>query len=494
MNISKDIPNRFFREVCKCSAILLVVVLLSSLLLSNFSFAESDGEANYYPLRSLRSSSFSSFDGSLAVNFSHLESPNNFSLPSYSNITSSYSGNSYDVSITYKLGISQDIFNTFYIFNVGSVISPVLVSLSQVSYSSNPGLYIYNSSGRVDNGSSVNNRSFTYSEEYDLYYYSIQFNSYNINSTDVPVFDSISSGLASIRDFLDNGSSSVFDFESTIEVPAGSVAYIGVPSGGTLSMSGTTTFPINSTLFGSDKFPEAPQRVSRASSLPVSGTQFPLTPNSKPNWQRSEDGRNLFGQTRSAYFSSSDWSFDSTGFLTFYNPYYFNPVDSASSDQSSTLNSSVYLTISGYSSIRIYPLQDAFYTDGSISGSSPDDFQSYWDGEITDNGDGTGSVSFSGVGGAEGSQPSNNGYNQAPVQQGILKYIEDIRNTLSKFVNDVLSLLQAPISHISQLIEAGSGFMNGLRGLYSWLPIEVQSHLISALTLVIVIGVFKVFL
>lgn len=475
MNFFKDTQNRLFREVFKCAAILLVVVLLSSLLFTHFSFA-----FDSYSIIPISYSSSLPSSSSFSEEFTY--GSLNLNGLRYQNIrlTSNVDFESYVVAVIDPNNSSN---YEFYI-----------VTDSVNSYSGN----LYN--GHVNGSSSSSNINFSnliIDSSSNLKYYKFSSFSFYTGSSNrvsyVPIYSDLNTALSSVRNFIDNSFSS-YDFESTIEIPAGSVAYIGVPSGGTLSMSGTTTFPINSTLFGSDKFPEASQRVSRTSSLPVSGTQFPLTPNSKPNWQRSEDGRNLFGQTRSAYFSSSDWSFDSAGFLTFYNPYYFNPVDSASTDQSSTLNSSVYLTISGYSSIRIYPLQDAYYTDGSISGNSPDGFDSYWDGEITDNGDGTGSVSFSGVGGAEGSQPSNNGYNQAPVQQSILKYIEDIRNTLSKFVNDVLSLLQAPISHISQLIEAGSGFMNGLRGLYSWLPLEVQSHLISALTLVIVIGVFKVFL
>lgn len=337
-----------------------------------------------------------------------------------------------------------------------------------------------------------------YDESSNLFYSSWLTINQNFTSCNFSFFDNEKSGLSAVRDYIDNSSSSdsVYDFSTTVEVKPGTVLYIGVPANGILSMSGTTTFPVNSTWLGSDKYPEAPQRVSRASSLPSAGTQFPLSPNSKPNWQPSSEGSNLLGQNKNAYFSESTWSFDVSGFLTFYNPYYFNPFTDGSSDQSSILNSSVYLTISGYSSIRSYPLKESVVSSGNITSDSPDNYESYSDPTIVDNGDGTGSITnWTNQDGSTSSEaPSNNGYNSAPAAQSIEGYLSQIRNTLTKFANDFIELVQAPISHIQSLIQAGSGFMNALQGMYAWLPAQIQGYLISALTLIIAIGVFKVFL
>lgn len=344
---------------------------------------------------------------------------------------------------------------------------------------------------------SVENFS-NFNSDYSLYYRSPGNQIYYKLNDSFPIFNGVPSGLSALRDFIDNGGSSdsVYDFSTTVEVKPGTVLYIGVPTNGALSMSGTTTFPVNSTWLGLDKYPEAPQRVSRASSLPSAGTQFPLSPNSKPNWQPSSQGSNLLGQNKNAYFSESTWSFEESGFLTFYNPYYFNPFTDGSSDQSSILNGSVYLTISGYSSIRSYPLKESVVSSGNITSDSPDNYESYSDPTIVDNGDGTGSITnWTNQDGSTSSEaPSNNGYNSAPAAQSIEGYLSQIRNTLTKFANDFIELVQAPISHIQQLISAGSGFMSALQGMYAWLPDQIQGYLISALTLIIAIGVFKVFL
>lgn len=241
------------------------------------------------------------------------------------------------------------------------------------------------------------------------------------------------------------------------------------------------------TSIGSDTWSNIPQRVKQVSSLPDSSTIFPLASSAAPNWKKTAPF-NILNQSKNAVASSISWSGSNGQFLTFYNPVYY--MDG--SIQAAT--SSVYLTISGYSSVRIYPLQnDMSVVSGSYS-SSPSDYEDYWDAEITDNGDGTGSIIYNPSQGSNlPSSPSSNQYNTG-TSSGIVEYIQQLSNTLNNFVSSVLDLLKAPISHIGQLIEAGSGFMGSLRGLYAWLPVDIQGLVISALTVIIGIGVFKVFL
>lgn len=306
--------------------------------------------------------------------------------------------------------------------------------------------------------------------------------------SDIPVFTSTSAMFTDFNEFIIDyvPESSAFDFETTVEVPSGSVAYIGIPSSGSLSIIAKTTMPMYTSI-GSNTWSNVPQRVKQVSSLPNSTTTFPLAGSAIPNWTKTEP-YNWLNQSKSAVTSTTSWSGSNGNFLTFYNPVYY--MDG--SIQAST--NTVYLTISGYSSIRIYPLQnDMSITAGSTS-TSPTDYDGYWDATITDNGDGTGSVTYNP---SEGSNlpptPTSNQYNTG-TSSSIIDYINQINQTLTNFAESFINLLKAPVAHIQQLVSAGSDFVSQLSSLYSWLPAEVYNTLTSAIILCISVGVLKVLL
>ena len=76
----------------------------------------------------------------------------------------------------------------------------------------------------------------------------------------------------------------------------------------------------------------------------------------------------------------------------------------------------------------------------------------------------------------------------------ILGNIKGLAQTLDYFVSSFTTLLSNAISHIQQLISAGSGFMGAMANLFTWLPSPVSSVITSALVIMIVIGVFKMLL
>lgn len=308
----------------------------------------------------------------------------------------------------------------------------------------------------------------------------------------IPVFFSLDDAINAVTNFINNDTSSdIISYTTHVSLEPGTVLYIGYNPNIDLNITGTTRFPMRSSFIGGN-FPDSSQTFSFASSLPQSGTSFPLPNAQKLPWIKDEP-YNILGQSFNAKLGNFVLASSSQGFYAIHNPYFVN-VENFNASGDLNTNSTLELDISGYTSLRIYPLQDEI-----LNSSSPDDFNIYWEGSSTDNGDGTGTVSWTptAVDGSDvsniGSNPNNLGINGGGNLDSS-SIIQDIKNTLDRFVENFISFVSAPISHIQQLISAGSGFMSALQGMYAWLPAQIQGYLISALTIIIAIGVFKVFL
>lgn len=340
-------------------------------------------------------------------------------------------------------------------------------------------------------GNTINSNNLSFDSNNNLYYFSSSM-SYTNGNVYLPVFNDFNSGLSAIRNYIDSGESSdIISYTTHVSLEPGTVLYIGYNPNIDLNITGTTRFPMRSTFFGGN-FPDSSQTYSFTSSLPQSGTTFPLPNAQKLPWVKDEP-YNILGQSFNAKLGNFVLASSSQGFYAIHNPYFVN-VENFNASGDLNTNSTLELDISGYTSLRIYPLQDEI-----LNSSSPDDFNIYWTGSSIDNGDGTGTVSWTPTS-EDGSDVSNIGSN--PNNLGVngggnldsSSIIQDIKNTLDRFVENFISFVSAPISHIQQLISAGSGFMSALQGMYAWLPAQIQGYLISALTLIIAIGVFKVFL
>lgn len=340
-----------------------------------------------------------------------------------------------------------------------------------------------------------------YNENSGLYYYQdngfIRRNSNDINTLYVPVYDSLQDGLNAIQTYLNNPSQeTVWNQSTQVEIPKGTVAYIGVPSNGTLTMSGTKMMPVDSRIIGSQLWDD-PTRVKKVNSRPTSGESLAgIEQGSMPNWKKSDSLQSPIGQTNIGVFGPSDWVFNGEErFLRIYNPYYYGTAGTFNLGGGTFIeNNSLFVTISGYSSIRLYPIRDTVDDYGFVGTiPSSDDF---WDTVITGDPESNNPPTISYI-------PSNPSMNNTPDDMmlnrpsgsiNINQYIQQITETLSDFASNFVNLLQAPISHVRQLISAGSEYFGVIRGLYSWMPIQVQGLLESAMVVSISIGVISLLL
>lgn len=294
-----------------------------------------------------------------------------------------------------------------------------------------------------------------------------------------------------IQSFIDDtGSSSDYPLLYDYDIPNGNVAYIQAANeGDTIYVS--ATFPQQSTLFSNSwspmtmKYNWAPISSGGAQSI---HTSFPYNGQLDLPLVKSGD-TNLLGQSKTGTCTFTQVASNS---LEIYNPSY-RQVNASNQDQY-LLNPSIHIHCdTGFIKLSVYPLKESL-TPGGITAtadpenvmilqhtenSTPEDPESEWVGADT-----TSSTN----------PPVPGGDNELPETFTIGDYINKLHDTLSNFAKSVISLLEQPIEHIGDLIQAGTGFMSSLRGIYAWLPVDIQGLVISALTVVIGIGVFKVFL
>lgn len=270
-------------------------------------------------------------------------------------------------------------------------------------------------------------------------------------------------------------------------IPAGYVAYIGVSEfDQTIKVratfneySGLISYPTDS---GGSAF-NSGSRYRFGASLPDAGDTFPSSGSQLFRWFKDASGQtNLLGQTRSGVAELRP----TANFIEIYNPYFaymiVNP-DVGKVEQQS--NPTFYLDIDNVSFWQLYKLSDSLDVmapSGVISGSN-DDFSSPIQG-VTD--PDTGDFSYQ----------DNSGNVIVPPTGGdsVLPDDASITDILSNFFNRFLGIFTAGHDAIRILSQNAQEFMSRLASLYNWLPPQVLSVLTSAVILVIVIGVLKVFL
>lgn len=83
--------------------------------------------------------------------------------------------------------------------------------------------------------------------------------------------------------------------------------------------------------------------------------------------------------------------------------------------------------------------------------------------------------------------PSNGGnHSQPPVNDD-----NTIMGVLSRLTNTITGLFRSAVDAIETLVNEGSSFMHNLASIFAWLPQPVFAVLVSALTILVVIGVLK---
>lgn len=285
----------------------------------------------------------------------------------------------------------------------------------------------------------------------------------------VPMFTDSSAGLAAVRDWIDNPPTSASHSLST-SLPAGNAIIIDISgnSGDVLSLSTT------SALRHKSPWSDGNQSMNYTDTAPSSiSTPY----GSIISWSGSGNP-NLFG-------GFNTWVLNgplnpSKSYLVIVNPAYPNDnPDSITSNQAS--NGPIHISCAYCKGYTFVPLS-SYWNNGSISNESG---SVRLDGEYDES-----TQSWVTTNPATG-EPQN------PVSGGMTDVDAEhitINDWLQNISHQIGSFFSGAIGAVSNLVGAGSDFINSLSSLYSWLPGPVYAVLSSALILVITIGVIKVFI
>lgn len=296
------------------------------------------------------------------------------------------------------------------------------------------------------------------------YYYATR-GPLGLNDIYCPSFTTVTEGLEAVDYLINNPSAPSEPHALSLTVPAGNAVYIDVTGISTvrasLSMSSEVAHPLNWT---------SNQYYGFTSSYPssISGNPSGSTP---IPWTGYGD-KTLFNRYKT--FSWSLTSVGSSDFLFIVNPY-------ASLDEyDQSFNPTIYVNVAEANGYKYYQLTGGISSDGTIGQQSDgttatgtyDDTSETW---VTTN-DQTG-LPWT---------PSEGGGNII-TQNSINSWLQTISTQIGNFFSGA-------IGAVTTLVSAGSDFIHSLSGLYAWLPPPVYSILVSALILVITIGVIKVFI
>lgn len=299
---------------------------------------------------------------------------------------------------------------------------------------------------------------------------------------DCLVFNSSSEAYDAFADFLtfppSNSSSPVVT--SSYILPCGNTVYIDLgASGASYDFAFTARYNTKLGILN-DTWPNS-HYFTFANTIPQTTSSFTPSVGTYITMYKGDD-RDLLGQTYKGYGSITG---SSTGrYLVIVNPLMFAKT-------TNQYNPSLRINgIPAGTTIYTYPVSSSIVGNEVMS-------------EITSSAGGIGTASASGgaittysTEDADIVYIPNAGGNT--VVDAEHNYVDDavssIEQTLSSFTQSVSGVLSAPIGHINQLISSGSNFFQHLSGLWSWLPSEVVATISGALSLVVTVAIFKVFL
>lgn len=327
---------------------------------------------------------------------------------------------------------------------------------------------------------------YSYNSAYNLYYTSIY--------TDVPFtplasgFSDLSSCLSAIRTYINN--SLLPPTLSSVTLQNGYLAVIDLESSGSSYAFSFSSFSDKLSNFISGDFPYANQRYWFTDTLPSEDTVVPASGALLVDWEPA-DPKTVLGQS---HYMQASLSGTSTGrYLCLYNPPVHLVSFGSGHSQTQVVNEPVTFAVP--QGLTVY-IMDSSGSLSLVSGSAG--LVGTLTGDV-----GVGTATASG-GAIEFTDPqTDEPFVQNPggstdttsiSNQSVNSFLSQIQETLDNFVDSFLSLLSAPISHIQQLISAGSDFFQVLVGLFSWLPSDISTLLLSAFVVVVVIGVIKLLL
>lgn len=332
------------------------------------------------------------------------------------------------------------------------------------------------------------------------YYYGIGGRGVSASATTVPsltAFSSASDAFAAFDSALPNlpppGSGGGVtpgpnDRLSSFTLPRGNVAYFKVSVASDVNMTSHMPTLNNLVQFGNNSlgpWGDTGQRWGAASALPDSSTTFPLGSQVPLTWTK-DSSQNILGQTKIGHASKAC----TTG--QWY--VFFNPGVSGLSANGMNDIAGASVDFTGYfSELIVFPLSERLDYSNPLGGTfesySDDGYASYFDGTINDNG----TVTWENQDG-ELSSPAIGGQNAQYGDLSTEGLIKRVQEYLANILNEIKSLFTFGYEAIQSLVDIMSDFVNVFQGLYSWLPQPVHAALISAVSVAVVIGVFKVFL
>lgn len=285
----------------------------------------------------------------------------------------------------------------------------------------------------------------------------------------IPTFSSVSDALSSFLSFV-----SVTTYPLSVSLPAGNMIIVdldGFDYSKDRYWSVTTHFEYPTvTGFAQNQIFGQWDSIPNPITIPPSGyVGIDYQPNGNPTFT------GLYYDLARTYVL--DYNPGVTGrYLYVINPY--RAADSDEQDANPTMNlyfsqASAYQILALRTDMTNSPFGQWTNVDGDSWSGNYDPDTGLWD-SINDQ---TG----------EPGGPVTGGGNAISPQSTINQWLQNIANQIASFFSGA-------IGAVSTLVNAGSQFFSRVSGLYTWLPSQVYSVLVSALILVITIGVIKVFI
>lgn len=390
-------------------------------------------------------------------------------LSNYTKITS-YTSDSSSLTSYYAWNISAgDVYVAFYKKN-DYVYRAIFASSTQ--YNTVRVTYYYAYNGSFNSTTCTTN---TYNDNYELYYdeYSTNLNP-EVVSPNAQLYDTIDEALASIANqiVLDSASS----YELNYNLPAGNALVVDITNlNPTVTMTMHT--PTLNYAITSTQVHGVVSEVPNPIQTPISGT-------SSIFWQGAgkSDAFGRYDDWTASYTYSGITSGHNHAYLIIANPlsntdtYFQNGTG-----MTANANPDISINVSSANNAKIYQFKETFSGTSLVS---------------TQDGD-TMSVTYDQSTGKWSTINDTTGEADSPVYGGMSQtdsFYNTVTDWLQNISNQISGFFTGAIGAVSNLVSAGSNFIQNLSGLYAWLPSPVLSVMSSALILVITIGVIKVFI
>lgn len=325
----------------------------------------------------------------------------------------------------------------------------------------------------------------SYSSSYDIYYTSIQRRVNYSEYFRLPVFTSLNEAFESVNEYINHGTT-YESFHRIITIQPGYVAYIET-NGGTLDLR--AQFSVKSNIVR--PFWRDGVRIKFGGEYtPESGMIFDSSFGNSIDWLKSAQGQNFLGFTNYGGKQFEAGLPNDGSCVVIYNPA-FMPIDNSVGSDSGTIGPVLTAEFSNVVSVQKYPLRDNMIIDGINSGFKSDSTDDYNTSYVYIPNTSESSIKVSDNDYVIVDR-ANNTTSPAITIPALPDNSVDSGNFLENAVRSIQNLLSAPIEHIQNLYNAGVSFFQYLSSFWSWIPVEITSIIVSAVIVLIVIGVIKV--